>query len=278
MRSLLHTKLLAFKETGEIEGVTEDGCGVWVNFPSSHSGFTRMLIHEICEELNIRHESHGEGTERYISIARPASLLSKRNARIVKDQVKEEVVAAADGADDESEVGIGIKSLGVLLLDDDDDNEEEVGDDAVAAPLPLGTSASPSLPVHDAPPMNTLLSQLGKDREERARIAKLKEDARAAEEKQKKKKKKSEKGGVVKSKEAALFASSDMDDMEFLESLAKVQNECLVKGCKEKQVGLYGSVCNLCKERYCFKHMSPEIHGCGGEYLKSKCFMFMFVF
>ena len=41
-----------------------------------------MCIHEICEELSIKHESHGEGELRYVSIARPSSLLTKRMMKI----------------------------------------------------------------------------------------------------------------------------------------------------------------------------------------------------
>eukprot|EP00873_Tetraselmis_striata_P027248 jgi/Tetstr1/447512/TSEL_034892.t1 len=37
---------------------------------------------------------------------------------------------------------------------------------------------------------------------------------------------------------------------------------CAHHGCK-KSVVTMGSVCKLCKLRFCFEHMQAEVHGCG---------------
>uniref|UniRef100_A0A2M4C194 AN1-type domain-containing protein n=1 Tax=Anopheles marajoara TaxID=58244 RepID=A0A2M4C194_9DIPT len=47
-----------------------------------------------------------------------------------------------------------------------------------------------------------------------------------------------------------------------LTAVKQVDQTCDFKGCKQK-TNLVGSDCGYCKERFCFKHSLPEIHGCG---------------
>ena len=60
---------------------------------------------------------------------------------------------------------------------------------------------------------------------------------------------KEENNKKVKTKSDILLESSELDDMDFLDKLVIAQNECAVKGCKEKNVSLYGSICKLCNQR-----------------------------
>uniref|UniRef100_A0A182QVT7 AN1-type domain-containing protein n=1 Tax=Anopheles farauti TaxID=69004 RepID=A0A182QVT7_9DIPT len=53
-----------------------------------------------------------------------------------------------------------------------------------------------------------------------------------------------------------------------LEAVKIVDLTCDFKGCKQK-TNLVGTDCSFCKDRFCFKHSLPEIHGCG-EAVKKK--------
>uniref|UniRef100_A0A182M5P5 AN1-type domain-containing protein n=1 Tax=Anopheles culicifacies TaxID=139723 RepID=A0A182M5P5_9DIPT len=53
-----------------------------------------------------------------------------------------------------------------------------------------------------------------------------------------------------------------------LEAVKIVDLTCDFKGCKQK-TNLVGTDCTFCKDRFCFKHSLPEIHGCG-EAVKRK--------
>ncbi|XP_058826115.1 DNA-binding protein SMUBP-2 [Topomyia yanbarensis] len=47
-----------------------------------------------------------------------------------------------------------------------------------------------------------------------------------------------------------------------LEAVKTVDQTCDFKRCKQK-TNMMGSNCEFCKQRFCFKHGLPEIHGCG---------------
>ena len=47
-----------------------------------------------------------------------------------------------------------------------------------------------------------------------------------------------------------------------LEAVKTVDQTCDYKKCKQK-TNLMGSDCCFCKQRFCFKHGLPEVHGCG---------------
>lgn len=47
-----------------------------------------------------------------------------------------------------------------------------------------------------------------------------------------------------------------------LEAVKTVDQTCDYKRCKQK-TNMMGTSCGFCKQRFCFKHGLPEIHGCG---------------
>lgn len=47
-----------------------------------------------------------------------------------------------------------------------------------------------------------------------------------------------------------------------LEAVKTVDQTCDYKRCKQK-TNMMGTDCGFCKQRFCFKHGLPEIHGCG---------------
>jgi ATP-dependent RNA/DNA helicase IGHMBP2 len=288
IRNIMRAKLTLFKESGEMEGCTEAGDGVWVNFPPTISGFSRMVVHEICEEVSLLHASHGEGSERYVSVARPASLMTARAKRLMKDQKTKHNIPASSLSDDV--VSSTVAMLSVLSIPDDDDEEEvqDIAEGVVTTSLaddPNPIKIANSSPMPPLPPAgalvdtssNALLAQLAKEREARKTaksesVAAAPREAAADDEpkggKTKSKKKKGNgslkgKGDgsvVVKGKADAL--GDDLDDDALLDGLIALQNQCFKKGCKEKNVKLYGSNCPHCKQLYCLKHMQAETHGC----------------
>uniref|UniRef100_A0A182PXR6 AN1-type domain-containing protein n=1 Tax=Anopheles epiroticus TaxID=199890 RepID=A0A182PXR6_9DIPT len=63
-------------------------------------------------------------------------------------------------------------------------------------------------------------------------------------------------------------AAVDRNLDQVLEAVKKVDLTCDFKGCKQK-TNLVGTDCSFCKDRFCFKHSLPEVHGCG-EAVKRK--------
>lgn len=47
-----------------------------------------------------------------------------------------------------------------------------------------------------------------------------------------------------------------------LEAVKTVDQTCDYKRCKQK-TNMMGTDCGFCRQRFCFKHGLPEIHGCG---------------
>ncbi|XP_058062931.1 DNA-binding protein SMUBP-2 [Anopheles bellator] len=77
----------------------------------------------------------------------------------------------------------------------------------------------------------------------------------------------------VVTKASELLAPIDTDVVEknlntVLAAVKTVDQTCDFKGCKQK-TNLVGTDCIYCRERFCFKHSLPEIHGCG-EAVKRK--------
>ncbi|XP_058116973.1 DNA-binding protein SMUBP-2 [Anopheles ziemanni] len=71
----------------------------------------------------------------------------------------------------------------------------------------------------------------------------------------------------VVTKAAELLQPIETDVVEknlntVLNAVKTVDQTCDFKGCKQK-TNLVGSDCSFCKERFCFRHGLPEIHGCG---------------
>lgn len=57
-------------------------------------------------------------------------------------------------------------------------------------------------------------------------------------------------------------ATVDRNLDNVLEAVKTVDQTCDYKRCKQKTT-MMGSDCGFCKQRFCFKHGLPEIHGCG---------------
>lgn len=49
---------------------------------------------------------------------------------------------------------------------------------------------------------------------------------------------------------------------DIIDTVIKVDNTCYFTKCKQK-TNLMGVDCQFCKNKFCFKHGLPEVHGCG---------------
>lgn len=58
----------------------------------------------------------------------------------------------------------------------------------------------------------------------------------------------------------ALAVDRNLDNV--LEAVKTVDQTCDYKRCKQK-TNMMGTDCGFCRQRFCFKHGLPEIHGCG---------------
>lgn len=72
------------------------------------------------------------------------------------------------------------------------------------------------------------------------------------------------------------LASSTVDENLdiVLEAVKKVDETCDYKRCKQK-TSMMGTSCEFCKQRFCFKHGLPEIHGCGEAVRKQEREVFL---
>ncbi|XP_028287550.1 DNA-binding protein SMUBP-2 [Parambassis ranga] len=73
----------------QVENFVKDFNQSELQFPSSFNSHDRLLIHQIAEELGLRHESKGEGSNRCITVSRP--LQSATTAEPTQAAEKEEV-------------------------------------------------------------------------------------------------------------------------------------------------------------------------------------------
>lgn len=74
LRQELNNQLLSFKESEDIE----------MSFPPTLGGYERRLVHMIAKELELDHNSFGEGAERYIKIEKQT-----RFAEVVRQSSQE---------------------------------------------------------------------------------------------------------------------------------------------------------------------------------------------
>lgn len=60
---------------------------------------------------------------------------------------------------------------------------------------------------------------------------------------------------------------ADLDNV--LTEVKQLDNTCDFVTCRHKTT-IIGHDCNLCEQRFCMKHLLPEVHGCGGAVKKTE--------
>ena len=205
-----------------------------MTFSSDLNSFERRLVHEISEELNLEHESIGEGKSRYISI-------SKR----IPDGGKMENVSF-----DSSIAQKDINSR-------DDDSKTKSQNNSVIVTREIECLNCKRM----VPKANIDLHKL------RCKIQPVQLKAKIDAPKSKE-----GKGSKNKKKEAKVKVDKDGQEIDDFDSLCdqfqKLDKVCNYPKCKVL-VATIGVNCKFCGLRFCLKHSMAEIHGCGEEARKA---------
>ena len=73
------------------------------------------------------------------------------------------------------------------------------------------------------------------------------------------------KNDILTKKTAAALAKVDADDFDgLISAVQNMDSKCHFKKCKQSTLML-SQTCMFCRQRFCYAHGMPEIHGCGDE-------------
>ncbi|XP_040895261.1 DNA-binding protein SMUBP-2 [Toxotes jaculatrix] len=74
----------------QVENFLKDLNQSELQFPSSFNSHDRLLVHQIAEELGLKHESKGEGKDRCVSVSRPVSAPDEEPAEEEEEEAARE--------------------------------------------------------------------------------------------------------------------------------------------------------------------------------------------
>ena len=109
----------------QIETFQNDLNRTELQFPSCLNSHDRLLVHQISEELGLRHESRGEGKDRCITVSRP--LQSELTEKVVKEEpteVAQKIVPEAQGGPS-CQAPLDLKSLHLERMRREQQKREE---------------------------------------------------------------------------------------------------------------------------------------------------------
>ncbi|KAJ8019245.1 DNA-binding protein SMUBP-2 [Holothuria leucospilota] len=280
------TERIRLKFQKEIGNFMKDRKLTWIKFPTSLNSRDRFLIHEICTEMKLHHESKGEGEDRYIivskeSIPEQISGLSRHVMIGEIDSKGQDLICSNDVT---SEITLknsfsGISDSDGSNLQNGTENEKSSVDQNKRSCLEVGdetaeNACSKNVTENKDGANNSKSISKDKTKERKCRFCgkslppgnlilheiqceKIQEHKRAEQERS------LLKGKMDKSKQKNILEKTKEIDPDELIKLAKKQDGlCNFKKCKEK-VLLLGQRCSFCTKRYCLSHHTPEIHGCG---------------
>ncbi|KAI4875806.1 hypothetical protein NFI96_017152 [Prochilodus magdalenae] len=206
-------------------------------FPSSLSSHERLLVHQLSEELGLKHVSQGVGKQRRITVSKqvsgpvePVDITSEEPAEVLEST--------------KSEIPTQEK-----LLEKD----------------PEGQPLKPSVDLKSLH-MERMRREQEK-RKERNLSKKLETDLKVNNGQSVKKNKGVAKGkGKMKagSVDIAAAATADDDFEALIDAVVKADSVCGFVKCKASVLTL-GQLCLHCNRQYCLSHHIPEVHGCGDK-------------
>ncbi|KAG9336347.1 hypothetical protein JZ751_002694 [Albula glossodonta] len=220
-----------------------------LHFPSSLNSHSRMLVHEISEDMGLQHESVGEGKNRRITVSKLA------------EEKKEGI---PDGP-----------SQSTTLTD-------STGQPVQSA-SPIASTRHPDQPAFSTDPTEQQskaesprdsdqldLKKLHLERMQREQAKRnLKAQSSSAQSKtapaqaaKTSKKSKGKGSSTAVSFESVLAATVDDDFDMLIKAAVKADSVCAFTKCKASVLTL-GQLCSFCNRRYCLSHHIPEGHGCG---------------
>ncbi|XP_062041322.1 DNA-binding protein SMUBP-2 [Lepus europaeus] len=235
-----------------------------LEFPASLNAHDRLQVHQIAEELGLRHDSAGEGKARYITVSKRTP--PSRPPAAPADSTAPGPPAPLGPAHEEQpsrEQPSGEQPSREQPSGEQPSREQPSGEQ------PSGEQPSREQPSEEQPPREPRgqgqpdLKALHLERLQRA-----KGEPRPQTEKGQptggaglqrlpgKKKKKDAKGRPARD-------PPPEEDFDALVSAAvKADNTCSFARCTASVAAL-GQLCQLCSHRYCLSHHLPEVHGCG---------------
>ncbi|XP_036115835.1 DNA-binding protein SMUBP-2 [Molossus molossus] len=210
-----------------------------LEFPSSLNSHDRMRVHQIAEEHGLRHDSAGEGQNRFITVSKRAPLATQATATPATEAVSATPAVQAPPAP-----------------------PPPTGADSQAPLCP-----EPPSPAQVQPPVRELSGlalrpvqlerpQRGRGRQELQAKGGPQAAGPALRKSSEKRKKKDAKGPAA----LDLPAAEDFDAL--VSAAVKADNTCGLAKCRAS-VATLGPLCPHCGRRYCLSHCLPEIHGCG---------------
>ncbi|XP_073706078.1 DNA-binding protein SMUBP-2 [Garra rufa] len=202
-----------------------------LQFPSTLNSHERLLVHELAEEMGLRHESQGEGKNRRITVSRPPS--GPENSA-EPEQPDVTACTAAELPEElqkgPSQPAVDLKSLHLERMRREQEKRKEKKQQkqqSVKQELDHNTSKSQSV----------------------------------------KKPKGTSKGNTKMKAGATDIAAAAMPDDDFdalINAVVKADSVCGFVKCKASVLTL-GQLCLYCNRQYCLSHHIPEVHGCGDK-------------
>ncbi|KAI7802486.1 DNA-binding protein SMUBP-2 [Triplophysa rosa] len=205
-----------------------------LQFSSSLNSHERLLVHEISEELGLKHESHGEGKKRHVTVSRSQS--ASENPEKEPETQPAEVTASAAGVLDgeksekPSQSAVDLKSLHMERMRREMEKREE-------------------------------------RKQQKQESVKLESNLNASKSQSVKKSKGTTKGSTKMKAGAVDIAAAATGDDDFdalIEAVVKADSVCGFVKCKASVLTL-GQLCIYCNRQYCLSHHIPEVHGCGDK-------------
>ncbi|XP_072551068.1 DNA-binding protein SMUBP-2 [Salminus brasiliensis] len=205
-----------------------------LQFPSSLNSHERLLVHQLSEELGLKHVSQGTGKQRCITVSKTAPMkpVDRMSTGPAEEQSKEPTTP--------------------------DTTLQEIQ-------APEEPNKQPQKPALDLKSLH--LERMRREQEKREEKKKLETGPQNNKGQSTKKNKGADKGkGKMKAGavDIAAAAAPDDDFDALIDAVVKADRVCGFVKCKASVLTL-GQLCLHCNRQYCLSHHIPEVHGCGDK-------------
>ncbi|XP_075401359.1 DNA-binding protein SMUBP-2 [Tenrec ecaudatus] len=219
-----------------------------LEFPASLNSHDRLRVHQIAEELGLKHGSAGEGRARRVTVSKAVQPAPPTEPR--RSSPETEHPCTPLQAD-----RLPSPPQGECPSSAPQSERPCSPPQAEQPPSHLGSCGAQAKDLLDLKALHQ--ERLQREAGQRELLARPKQAVTGTRQPSEKKKKKKEgKGPVV----AALPEAEDFDAL--VSAAVKADSTCAFAKCVASVVTL-GQLCSLCGRRYCLGHHLPEVHGCG---------------
>ncbi|TSX17015.1 DNA-binding protein SMUBP-2 [Bagarius yarrelli] len=208
----------------------DNHCQTELEFPSSLNSHERLLVHQLCEELELKHVSKGTGKQRHITVSKPVAQaeerLEKESESTSPDIQIPEEQTEKDCKKQALKPAVDLKSLHLeRLRREQEKRKEKIQNKKLETKLKDGNNPSTK---------------------KNKGVTKGKEKMKA---------------GAV---DIAAAATVYDDFNALVDAVVKAESVCGFMKCKASVLTL-GQLCVHCNRQYCLSHHIPEVHGCGDK-------------